>query len=216
MPGHPVLLIVGPEDTLHLQYAPCGTAVGLQVEYASDTELALAKATFGGPDVVLTDWSGERASSGAELCRRLKGRASTSRIPVLGLISQGDTAAANIAVAIGCTVLAKPCSPERLLVEIVRVLNVRPRGPAHAPRGDYVTAIEQLEHMLGHVLRQNAQLVQRTADLKEAATLWANWYERALSRLHDALETGPGVRSEPSPGVRVQDAVYAQVGAEHD
>jgi hypothetical protein len=114
------------------------------------------------------------------------------------LISDDDPAATSAAVAVGCTVLAKPCLPERLLVEIVRVLHVRARGPARGARHDYLTAIEQLERMLGHVLRENAQLAQRTADLEESAALWANWYERALRRLNQTahVHDGPARRSE--------------------
>jgi len=187
MPGKPLLLIVEPRDTLRLQYAHCGIAVGLHVEHACDADLALAKATFLSPDIVLTDWSDENGA-GTEFCRRLKQRASTSRIPVLGLISDGDATAANAAVAVGCMVLSKPCPPERLLVEIVRVLYVRSSSRAGAARTDYLTAIEQLEHMLGHVLRENAQLVQHTADLEESSSLWADWYERALDRMNQRVD----------------------------
>ena len=72
---------------------------------------------------------GRHGGSRVEFCRRLKARVATSRIPVLGLIGAGDRLNARAAVVAGCTVLAKPCSPERLLVEIVRVLGVWPRAP---------------------------------------------------------------------------------------
>ena len=126
------------------------------------------------PDIVLTDCSADTGGAGVEFCRRLKARVATSRIPVLGLIGAGDPLNAKAAVVAGCTVLAKPCSPERLLVEIVRVLGVWPPGPAAAAGS---TTVDQLTLMLGRVLRENAQLMERNSRLSDAAQLWASWYE---------------------------------------
>jgi DNA-binding response OmpR family regulator len=190
-PVQPRLLIVDPRDILHLQYADCTVAVGFQVVQAQNNEQGLAKATLLAPDIVLTDCSAD-TGAGVEFCRRLKARSSTSRIPVLGLVAADDAKTASAAVAAGCTVLAKPCSPERLLVEIVRVLGVWPPGPPTNSRASYSPAVEQLTEMsptveqltemLGRVLRENAQLMQRNGDLAASARLWANWYERALAR----------------------------------
>jgi CheY-like chemotaxis protein len=177
----PRLLIVDHRDILHPVYAGCTVAVGFQVERARDNDQALAKAALLTPHIVLTDCSAETGGAGVEFCRRLKRRLSTSRIPVLGLIADGDAMTAD-AVAAGCTVLAKPVSPERLLVEIVRVLGVWPPGPIPASRGDGTPTVEHLTQMLGRVLGENAQLVQRNADLAASAQLWANWYERVLER----------------------------------
>jgi CheY-like chemotaxis protein len=178
-PVQPRLLIVDPRDILHLQYADCTVAVGFQVEQAQNNEQGLAKATLLAPD--LTDCSVDTAA-GIEFCRRLKARLSTSGIPVLGLVAADDAKTARAAAAAGCTVLAKPCSPERLLVEIVRVLGVWPPGRSAASRANYTPTVEQLTEMLGRVLRENAQLRQRNVDLAASAQLWANWYERALVR----------------------------------
>ena len=113
---------------------------------------------------------GRHGGSRVEFCRRLKARVATSRIPVLGLIGAADRLNARAAVVAGCTVLAKPCSPERLLVEIVRVLGVWPLGPAVAAGS---TTVDQLTLMLGRVLRENAQLMERNNSLSDAAQLWA-------------------------------------------
>ncbi len=179
--AQPRLLIVDPRDILHLQYADCTAAVGFQLERARDHDQGLAMATLLAPDVVLTECS-PGAETGIEFCRRLKARLSTNRIPVLGLIAAHDTETATAAVAAGCTLLAKPCPPERLLVEIVRVLGVWPPGPAVKARAGHPPTVEQLTEMLGRVLRENAQLMQRTADLSAAAGLWANLYEAGLKR----------------------------------
>jgi CheY-like chemotaxis protein len=185
-PVQPRLLIVDPRDILHLQYADCTVAVGFEVERAKNNDQGLAKATLLAPDIVLTDCSAGTEGAGVEFCRRLKERLSTSRIPVLGLIAAGDATTASAAVAAGCTVLAKPCAPERLLVEIVRVLGVWPPGTPAVSRASYTPTVEQLTEMLGRVLRENAQLMQRSTDLAASARLWARWYERALERANQA------------------------------
>jgi CheY-like chemotaxis protein len=184
--AQPRLLIVDPRDILHLQYADCTAAVGFQIERAQNHDQGLAIATLLAPDLVLTECSAD-AGTGVEFCRRLKAGRSTSRIPVLGLIAAHDADTATAAVAAGCTVLAKPCSPERLLVEIVRVLGVWPPGPALEARASHAPTVEQLTEMLGRVLRENEQLMQRTTDLAAAAELWANWYERALKRANQMV-----------------------------
>jgi CheY-like chemotaxis protein len=149
------------------------------VEHAHNNDQGLAKTALLTPIIVLTDCSADTGGAGIEFCRRFKARLSTSRIPVLGLIADGDAKTADAALAAGSTVLAKPCSPERLLVEIVRVLGVWPPGLPDASQGDRTATVEHVTKMLGHVLRENAQLVQRNADLAASARLWANWYERA-------------------------------------
>jgi DNA-binding response OmpR family regulator len=181
-PVPPRLLIVDPRAILHLEYAACTAAVGFDVEQADNTAQGMAKAMLLAPDIVLTDCSADTGGAGVELCRRLKARVATSRIPVLGLIGAGDPVHATAAVVAGCTVLAKPCSPERLLVEIVRVLGVWPPGPAAAGS----TTVDQLTLMLGRVLRVNAQLMERNESLSDAAQLWATWYERTLKRANQA------------------------------
>jgi CheY-like chemotaxis protein len=193
-PVPPRLLIVDPHDVLHLRYADCTVAVGFQLEHAHNVDQGLAKATLLVPDIVLTDCSPETGGAGVEFCQRLKKRMSTRRIPVLGLIAAGDATAARAAMAVGCTVLTKPCSPERLLVEIVRVLGTWPPGPPAAPRVNYTPTIEHLTEMLGRVLRENAQLMQQKSDLVASAQLWARLYERALERANQVSLDTPGYR----------------------
>ena len=185
-PVPPRLLIVDPRDILHLQDAACTVAVGFDVQQADNTEQGMAKATLLAPDIVLTDCSADTEGAGVEFCRRLKARVATSRIPVLGLIGAGDRLNARAAVVAGCTVLAKPCSPERLLVEIVRVLGVWPPGPTAAAAS---TTVDQLTLMLGRVLRENAQLMERNeqfvgcgATLGESGRVYAQTREPGVGR----------------------------------
>lgn len=179
--AQPRILIVDPHDILRLMYADCAAAVGFQLTHAKNDDQGLAIASLLAPDLVLTECAPD-ARTGVQFCRRLKARLSTNRIPVLGLVAAGDAKTATAAVAAGCSVLAKPCTPERLLVEIVRVLGVWPPGPAVETPAGHTPTVEQLTEMLGRVLRENAQLVQRVSDLTSAAGLWANWYERTLHR----------------------------------
>ena len=44
------------------------------------------------------------------------------------------------------------------------------------------TTVDQLTLMLGRLLRENAQLMERNNSLSDAAQLWATWYERTLKR----------------------------------
>src|ERR1700752_1585356 len=152
-PVQPRILIVDPHDILHLQYADCAIAVGFRLDRARIHEQGLAKAGLLAPDVVLTDCSAG-AGTGVEFCRRLKARAATSRIPLPGLIADSNAKTSSDAVAAGCTVLAKPCSPERLLVEIVRVLGVWPPGPPVAARASQTPTVEHLTAMLGGGVRE--------------------------------------------------------------
>ena len=169
------ILMVDPGDHLQRQYAGCTTAVGFQLDYAKTHEEGLAKATFLAPHIVLTGCSAE-TGTGIEFCQLLKSRLSTSRIPVLGFVAAADAITARAAIAAGCTVIETPCSPERLLVEIVSALWLIDPPLPQTP------AVEPVTKMLGQVLREHARLVERHADLAASAHLWANWYERTLTR----------------------------------
>ncbi len=60
-------------------------------------------------------------------------------------------------------------------------------GPAAAAGS---TTVDQVTLMLGRVLRENAQLVERNNSLSDAAQLWASWYERTLKRANQASVDG--------------------------
>ena len=176
----PRILILDPSDRLQREYGGCTVAVGFRLECAQDHEQGLAKATFLAPDLVFIECSLDGA--GIEFCQRLKARLSTSRIPVLGLVAEDDPQTARAMAAAGCTVVLKPCSPERLLVEIAGVLGGQAPGwPSNSPARQMPT-VDQVTEMLGLVLREHAHLALRHAELTASANLWANWYERTLTR----------------------------------
>jgi CheY-like chemotaxis protein len=162
---HPFLLIVESRNTLFLQYAESIRAAGVHVEHVPHDQ-AIAKITRSDPDVVLTDGSSETRDAAMGLCQALAKSPSGRRMFVLASSADGNPT--DPPFAIGCTLLAEPCPPERLLVEIVRA-------------ADRWT-IEGLEQILGHLLREHADLAQRSAALEQSALLWADWFERVAER----------------------------------
>ncbi|HEX2462586.1 MAG TPA: hypothetical protein VHJ58_20765, partial [Vicinamibacterales bacterium] len=89
----------------------------------------------------------------------------------------------------GCTaVLVKPCSPERLLVEIIWVL-VRTRNDG--PMTGSMT-VRFLTRSLRNALDKNARLATENADLAASALLWADWYGQAIERANIQRESYQG------------------------
>jgi CheY-like chemotaxis protein len=61
------------------------------------------------------------------VCRDLKYCDSTRRIPVIAVTGYTTAQLIEAAASVGCvSVLMKPCTPEALLAEINRVLNISP------------------------------------------------------------------------------------------
>jgi two-component system, cell cycle response regulator DivK len=177
-PLSPLVLIVGPDRRSRERYAACAAAADLRVEQALNGLQALNKATTLRPDIILTDLSLCYALDGFELCRRLGDEASTKSIPILAVAGNRPTEVEE-ARAAGCTsVLVKPCSPERLLVEIIWVLV---RTQDEGATSESVT-VRFLSGALRTALKKNAQLRSENADLRASALLWADWYERADER----------------------------------
>jgi two-component system, cell cycle response regulator DivK len=181
-PFSPLVLIVGPDRQNRERYAACAAAAHLRVEQAHNGLQALDKATTLRPDVILTEWSLGYGLDAFELCRRLGDEASTKRIPILAVAGNRPTEVEE-ARAAGCTaVLVKPCSPERLLVEIIWVLmRTQDDGPMSQP-----ATVRFLTRGLRSALGKNAQLTTENADLRASALLWADWYWRAALRASQA------------------------------
>lgn len=163
----PFLLIVESRNILFLRYAESIRAAGVHVEQVPHDQ-AIAKITFSSPDLVLTDGSSETRDLVVGLRQALRKSSAGRRMFVLATGSNTNPADADAPLAAGCTLLAEPCPPERLLVEIVRA-------------ADRWT-LEGLEQMLGHLLRENADLAQRITALEQSALLWADWFERVAIR----------------------------------
>ena len=163
----PFLLIVESRNILFLRYAESIRAAGVHVEQVPHDQ-AIAKITFSNPDLVLTDGSSETRDLAMGLRQALTKSSSGRRMFVLVSAADASPTLADAMLAAGCTLLAEPCPTERLLVEIVRA-------------ADRWT-LEGLEQMLGHLLRENADLTQRSTALEQSALLWADWFERVAMR----------------------------------
>ena len=174
LPSSPLLLIVGPIWRSRERYASCAAAADFRVEQAHNGLQALDKATTLRPDIILTDLSPSWGLDGLALCRRLgdaevyEGNSDPS---VAGEQPTGGGGGES-----GVTsVLVKPCSPERLLVEIIRVLSRTQRVGLVGEREDHhITA--DFTRSLWTALSKNARLTIENADLAASAELWADWH----------------------------------------
>jgi len=93
-------------------------AAGFAVTGVADGEQALRLACSGGTDLLLLDWNLPRLP-GIEVCRRLRARPETARLPILMLTARTDAADRALGLAIGADdVQSKPCSPGKLVGRI--------------------------------------------------------------------------------------------------
>jgi len=101
-------------------YELCLSQQGFRVTLASDGQEALDKAFQLRPDVVIMDLS-LPVLSGAEATRRLKADERTRHIPVL-ILSAYDSF--GLPADVKCDgFLVKPCLPDKVVSEILRVLD---------------------------------------------------------------------------------------------
>jgi CheY-like chemotaxis protein len=113
-------------------YAHYLTRSGFRVSLACDGQEALDKAFQLLPDLILMDlWLPQ--IGGWEAIRQLKASEKTKHIPIVVLTARAFVSAPAVGSE-GC--LIKPCQPDDLLVEVVRVLNKKkgntPSPPASA------------------------------------------------------------------------------------
>jgi CheY-like chemotaxis protein len=108
---------------------------GFEVTLARTGEEALAKLSERTPSVITID-IGLPGISGLEVARRVRQHPATRSVPIVAVT--GWTAPADVARArdAGCdVVLSKPCSPETLHAEILRLLalSAEPPHPGESP-----------------------------------------------------------------------------------
>lgn len=113
-------------------YAHYLTRSGFRVSLACDGEEAVDKAFQLLPDLILMDlWLPQ--VGGWEAIRRLKADEKTKNIPIVVLTARAFVSATAVGSE-GC--LIKPCQPDDLLVEVVRVLENQKKkvnGPVSSP-----------------------------------------------------------------------------------
>jgi two-component system, cell cycle response regulator DivK len=116
---HSVLLADPHEDTRSL-YACYLTIEGWEVETAEDGREALAKALTRHFDAIVTE-TRLPGIDGYELCHLLRRDPATLHTPVLFVTADARTAEQRAKWAGADGVLVKPCLPESILTELVRV-----------------------------------------------------------------------------------------------
>ncbi len=95
---------------------------GYLVSVATDGEAAIEQVELGAPDAVLLDWM-LPGLSGVEICRRLRARSETRRLPIVVLTARGEEADRIRGLDAGADdYIVKPFSPAELLLRLRAVL----------------------------------------------------------------------------------------------
>jgi two-component system phosphate regulon response regulator PhoB len=131
------------------------TRAGYAVDQTADGHDALARAREAKPDLVLLDWMIE-GMAGIEVCRLLRGRPETAKLPIIMLTARGEEADRLRGLDTGADdYVTKPFSPKELVARVAAVLRrMRPALPeARLDAGD----IEM--DLVGHKVRRGGEPV---------------------------------------------------------
>jgi CheY-like chemotaxis protein len=115
-----VLIIEDDEDTREM-YAALLTMSGFAVQTARTGTEGFTRACESRPGVILTDL-GLPTIDGWEVVRRLKSDPRTRDIPVIVITGRTTSELDGNALALGTSVLLKPCPPDMLIEEVERSL----------------------------------------------------------------------------------------------
>jgi len=132
------IMIVEDEEPLTLLLRYNLEAEGYAVDVAARGDEAEVKLKEAAPDLVVLDWM-LPGMSGIELCRRLRARAETERLPIIMLTARGEESERIRGLATGADdYIVKPFSVPELLARIRALLRrVRPeRVAAKLAAGD--------------------------------------------------------------------------------
>jgi two-component system, cell cycle response regulator DivK len=129
----PMVLIVDQDDDNRAMYGQYMKAANWIVEEAVDGRDALAKALALRPELIVTEIR-LPGIDGFELCKLLRRDFATRGIPIVVVTGDAYPRDWKLALNAGATsVLLKPCLPEAVLAEAVRLLEAtREAGPAAA------------------------------------------------------------------------------------
>ena len=118
----PLVLLVEDQLELREMYVQQLELSGFDVIEAGNGADALTHTTAHSPDIVLMDLS-LPVLDGWEATRRLKNDARTAHIPVVALTAHDASGELQRATNAGCDwFVPKPCPPDALVTEILRVL----------------------------------------------------------------------------------------------
>jgi two-component system phosphate regulon response regulator PhoB len=118
----PTILIVGDEEPLSMLLKYNLEAEGYQVEIVARGDEAENRLMENVPDLLVLDWM-IPVISGVELCRRLRMRSETERLPVIMLTAQGEEANGVRSLSAGADdYLIKPFSTPEFVARIRALL----------------------------------------------------------------------------------------------
>lgn len=118
----PLVLIVEDQEALVTMLRYNLETSGFRVNTAGDGEEALVAATEEVPDLILLDWM-LPLMSGIEVCRQLRSKPDTRRVPIIMLTARGEEADKLRGLDSGCDdYVTKPFSPAELIARINAVL----------------------------------------------------------------------------------------------
>jgi two-component system phosphate regulon response regulator PhoB len=131
------ILIVEDEEALLMMLRYNLEAAGYEVDFAARGEEAELKLKEGTPDLVVLDWM-LPGVSGIELCRRLRAKSDTARLPIIMLTARGEETERVRGLATGADdYVVKPFSVPELLARIAALLRrAKPRQVAASLTAD--------------------------------------------------------------------------------
>ena len=130
MPSHALILLIEDHEDNRNIYCTILEHFGFRVLLASDGREGVSQAREGQPDLILMDISIPHID-GWEATRILKGDPATADIPVIALTAHALPEDRERAEAVGCDgYLTKPVEPRRIIEEVNRFLETRPRRPS--------------------------------------------------------------------------------------
>ena len=118
----PLVLIVEDQEALVTMLRYNLEGAGFRVNTAGDGEEALVAAAEEVPDLILLDWM-LPLMSGIEVCRQLRSKPDTKRVPIIMLTARGEETDKLRGLDSGCDdYITKPFSPAELIARINAVL----------------------------------------------------------------------------------------------
>ena len=149
------IMIIEDEEPLTLLLRYNLESEGYEVETAGRGDEAEIKLKESPPDLLVLDWM-LPGMSGIELCRRLRARPDTERLPIIMLTARGEEEDRVRGLETGADdYVTKPFSPRELVARVGAVLRrVRP-----ALAGEALTYADIEMDTVGHKVRRGGEVV---------------------------------------------------------
>ncbi|HEY9538820.1 MAG TPA: phosphate regulon transcriptional regulator PhoB [Kiloniellaceae bacterium] len=149
----PLVLIVEDQEALVTMLRYNLESSGFRVNAAGDGEEALVAAAEEVPDLILLDWM-LPLMSGIEVCRQLRSKADTRRVPIIMLTARGEETDKLRGLDSGCDdYITKPFSPAELIARINAVL----RRSKPELSSEMLTFADLAMDLAAHRVKRNGQ-----------------------------------------------------------